>query len=526
MATVKETKGKVFRAAQFEDPDIKGDKVAMSETDIENSAAKKDISVIDIEAIKKLLNSDNIIEDYNKYCDESAKRIAALSNDKSTQFMRVLRELNSEAALLKLIRDSGYQEFTNKEELIKYIQLKIDMYNSIINAYINMLEHNYKALKISEAECNKMVKKLKSGKEVGKTADKILDLLEKNKKLWSVSWGADFTKLGGGKVFMNLKENVWDISGNARSIYNMSTQWDVVILCHGTDITPGRSLTQEEKEFVEKYKNLARKANSNKLSKEDIKKFEDEFTEADKKILSKYKNIDKLLARYDINFNNYSSRYYSESGLKKGLYIKDRLLGELKKNWGFASPLTTPYGTFRDVNECLRACIEHGEKSIKIMACNPGHYEIAPDIRKMKDIKIDYQYYSVLMENSETVLDEAIDLKSIVDKTKSFLNDFKERSSKIFKSIFQNKFVDIKLPFISIKDNKAKIEDKQIKSGSELARAYESSNNSIMKEITNAQNSIKLLEEAKEILKSHTTMKANQESVNQLLIEANQLLDL
>ena len=77
----KETAGKLFNSAQIEydGPLAPSSKAALSETDIENSAANRDISVIDIEALKKLLNSDNIIEDYKKYCDESAERIAKLT---------------------------------------------------------------------------------------------------------------------------------------------------------------------------------------------------------------------------------------------------------------------------------------------------------------------------------------------------------------------------------------------------------------------------------------------------------------
>lgn len=494
----KSTKGKIFRNVQFEDS--KYDRVAISETDIENCTAKKDISIIDIDSIKKLLNSDNIIEDYNKYCDESAKRIANLDNSKSTNFVKILKEMNSDAALLRLIRESGYTEFTDKEELIKYINIKINMYNSVINSYIKMIEHNYKALKISEEESKKIINNLKSGKDISKTSDKIIELLEKNKSKWKTSWGADFRKFGAGKVFMNLNENVWDIVGNARSLYNMSTQWDVVILCHGTDITPGRSLTNEEKEFVEKYRKLAIKLNKDNLSKEDIENLEKEFTDSDKKILAKYKNINKLLDRYDINFKDYSNRYIRNNTFRACLYVKDILLGEVKKNWGFAKPLYTPYGTFRDVNECIRACIENGDKSIKIMACNPGHYELASDIKAMKNIKIDYQYYSVLIENSYISLTESVDMEN---KISNLLNKIKQKSSKIFNNILHPniKFSNFKLPFISIKNKKPNIENKNIKTSQDLTKAYEMANDSIINEILLTQKNIDILQKAKELLK-------------------------
>lgn len=496
----KETAGKVFRSAQIEYPGG-SDRVALSETDIENAAAKKDISVIDIEALKKLLNSDNIIEDYKKYCDESAKRIANLDTKKSMQFMRVLQEINSEKVLIDIIRSSGYKEFIDKEELLKYIQLKIDMYNKLIDTYIKMLDHNYKALKISTSQYKKMVSDLKSGKNIEKTSDKIMMYLDKNKNLWEKEWGADFTRFHGGKVFINLKENVWDISGNARCLYNMSTKWDIVILCHGTNLSPGKSLSKEEQEFVDKYIKLAIKYNKANLSKEDLEELKDKFSESDKRIIAKYsKDLDKLVDRYDINMNPY--RYHGSHGFKTCLYLKDRLTGELKKAWGFAQPLKTPFGTFRDVNECLRACISNGAKSIKIMACNPGGYEIANDIRKMSDVKVDYQYYSVLMENieDENILTESIDLKKILNKVKNYLDKFKSDSRKIFESLIDKFKKPIKLPFIKIKNNKPEIEDKSTTNKSDLIKDYNDANSSIEKQIFTMQDNIDRLNRAKELL--------------------------
>ena len=502
----KQTAGKVFDSAQIEyDGPMSTSKAALSETDIENSAANRDISVIDIEALKKLLNSDNIIEDYEKYCDESAKRIAKLDYEKSMQFMRCLKDLNSEKALIELVRSSGYQKFIDKEELLKYIQLKIDMYNKLINTYIEMLDHNYKALKISTKQYNKMVSDLKSGKNVGAVADTILSKLNENKHLWERKWGADFTKFNGGKVFMNLKENIWNISGNARSLYNLSTKWDIIILCHGTDLTPGKSLTKEEQEFVNKYKSLASKYGKDKLSKKELEELKEEFSDEDKKIIEKYsKNLNKLIDRYDVNMDPY--RYFGMYGFKTCLYIKDRLTGELKRGWGFAQPLETPFGTFRDVNECLRACISNGAKSIKVLSCNPGGYEIANDIKKMTDVTVNYQNYSVLIEGSSyidddyDVLTEAIDLKKLVSKVKGFLTKFKSNSEKVFSAMSDKFNKPVKLPFIEVKNNKPNVSSESATSKSDLMRKYNEANSSIEKQISTMQNNIDNLNKARELL--------------------------
>ena len=74
------------------------------------------------------------------------------------QFLKCLQDVNSETSLIKLLRESGYEEFIDKEELIKYINLKIEIYYTMINAYIKMLDHNYKALKISTSQYKKMKK--------------------------------------------------------------------------------------------------------------------------------------------------------------------------------------------------------------------------------------------------------------------------------------------------------------------------------------------------------------------------------
>lgn len=496
------SKALIFRVPQFEEQGAR--RLALSDSDVEETSAHKDLSIVDIESLKKLLKSDDIIKDYNKYCDESAKRISQQDSQKMLLFIKLLRDVNSEESLERLIRESGYHDFDDPQELREYIEKRIETYNKMLESYKEMLEHNYKALKISTDSYKKLSKSLNvdTGKKLSKSLDTIMDKLEKNRRLWERSWGCDFTKLNGGKVFMNPKENVWEWAHNIRTLYNHSLKFDVILLCHGTNLTPGKHLSDEEIRFIEKYEKLSEKY-SKKLSKKELEDLKKEMTEEDRKIVEKYsKNLNKLLDQYDVMMNPY--RYYNNYGFKLFLYVKDRLKGNLKKNWGFAQPLTTEYGTFRDVNECIRACIANGNKRIQVMACNPGHYQIADDIKKMTDVRVSYQRYCVLTEsydefNGET-LTEGISLKSIKEKVGNFLKSFKEKSKKILSVI--NPKDKLNMVIINIKNKRASLTKLSSVKGDEVIKTYETANNEICDKIEELQINIKKLQIAKSLINS------------------------
>ena len=131
-----------------------------------------------------------------------------------------------------------------------------------------------------------------------------------------------------------------------------------------------------------------------------VQELEDSLTQDEKAILKKYSDK-KLMRYYKVQSGELERYYYNDF-----LYIRDRIRGDLRKQWGFGSPLKTPYGVFRDVNEFCRECVRRGHKKIKIMSCNPGHYKIAKDLLNMKDIDIDYQVYSIFVESTADAMYE------------------------------------------------------------------------------------------------------------------------
>lgn len=400
---VKNNKGHIFNPRNMDDMD---ELASLSERDIEESVAKRSVSIIDRNGLEKILKADDIIGEYNKYCDESAKRIVNLEKYDQTYIINALRNEMSDEVLVSEIRKYGYKNFSEDEkEMLKlFIEEKLILYDNLINSYIKILDHNYKTLKINVDEYEKMSKELRMGKNINDNTNTIIATLERNRHIWERPWGADFTKFGGGKVFINTTENMTDFDFDAKSLFNTSLRYDVTIICHGTDYGPSMILTEDELRFMKKYKSLLIKYNKAKFTPDELVEMTNELDENDLKILKRYsKDLKKLEKAYDIttdvDFSMYAFSQYPPE-FRKCIIVMDILNGTLRKRWCFGRQLKTPYGDFKDVNDCLRACISHGNKKINILSCNPGHYELDDDILAMKDIIINYQYFSVWIESA------------------------------------------------------------------------------------------------------------------------------
>ena len=230
-------------------------------------------------------------------------------------------------------------------------------------------------------------------------SSRIYNKLNARSKDWKRNWGADFKAFGGGLVFMNPDENIWEYSRNVETLFNLAQTYDIVVYCHGTNVTPGHHLSEAEYSLAEKIDKMMQTKETKKVSVA-VQELEDSLTQDEKAILKKYSDK-KLMRYYKVQSGELERYYYNDF-----LYIRDRIRGDLRKQWGFGSPLKTPYGVFRDVNEFCRECVRRGHKKIKIMSCNPGHYKIAKDLLNMKDIDIDYQVYSIFVESTADAMYE------------------------------------------------------------------------------------------------------------------------
>lgn len=368
----------------------------VSESDMENSAAHKDLSVINFDEINKVIHADNKESTWAEYRKGAAKRIWNCSV--SVLYVKYLKDRNTETTFIKFISEHGFPVLKGAEEIVNYMNDKLKLFKGIVGRYKDELDNNYTKYGLTKAEAIKLLKDIKNDK-FAHISSRIYNKLNARSKDWKRNWGADFKAFGGGLVFMNPDENIWEYSRNVETLFNLAQTYDIVVYCHGTNITPGHHLSEAEYSLAEKIDKMMQTKETKKVSVA-VQELEDSLTQDEKAILKKYSDK-KLMRYYKVQSGELERYYYNDF-----LYIRDRIRGDLRKQWGFGSPLKTPYGVFRDVNEFCRECVRRGHKKIKIMSCNPGHYKIAKDLLNMKDIDIDYQVYSIFVESTADAMYE------------------------------------------------------------------------------------------------------------------------
>lgn len=368
----------------------------VSESDMENSAAHKDLSVINFDEINKVIHADNKESTWAEYRKGAAKRIWNCSV--SVLYVKYLKDRNTETTFIKFISEHGFPILKGAEEIVNYMNDKLKLFKGIVDRYKDELDNNYTKYGLNKAEAIKLLKDIKNDK-FAHISSRIYNKLNARSKEWKRNWGADFKAFGGGLVFMNPDENIWEYSRNVETLFNLAQTYDIVVYCHGTNVTPGHHLSEAEYSLAEKIDKMMQSKETKKVSVA-VKELEDSLTQDEKEILKKYSDK-KLMRYYKVQSGELDRYYYNDF-----LYIRDRIRGDLRKQWGFGSPLKTPYGVFRDVNEFCRECVRRGHKKIKIMSCNPGHYKIAKDLLNMKDIDIDYQVYSIFVESTADAMYE------------------------------------------------------------------------------------------------------------------------
>lgn len=368
----------------------------VSESDMENSAAHKDLSVINFDEINKVIHADNKESTWAEYRKGAAKRIWNCSV--SVLYVKYLKDRNTETTFIKFISEHGFPVLKGAEEIVNYMNDKLKLFKGIVGRYKDELDNNYTKYGLTKAEAIKLLKDIKNDK-FAHISSRIYNKLNARSKDWKRNWGADFKAFGGGLVFMNPDENIWEYSRNVETLFNLAQTYDIVVYCHGTNVTPGHHLSEAEYSLAEKIDKMMQTKETKKVSVA-VQELEDSLTQDEKAILKKYSDK-KLMRYYKVQSGELDRYYYNDF-----LYIRDRIRGDLRKQWGFGSPLKTPYGVFRDVNEFCRECVRRGHKKIKIMSCNPGHYKIAKDLLNMKDIDIDYQVYSIFVESTADAMYE------------------------------------------------------------------------------------------------------------------------
>lgn len=334
--------------------------------DINDSKMKSRIESFDQEKAKLILESNNIVKEYNEWVEFNVDEImynaknyrADIDAGGSVEFdiMRDIRIMIneykiSEDKVRNYIKGTYFYQTDNPENIKLLLKLRIKYCQKITNMLTAMLQKNAKLLDLYDFEVNTLIKQLESGDkgEVRQAMHEIRETILANSGKFIKDGGKliDLTPLGFGKI----------------------------VLTPGTDIV---SYVTELK--ADKYGYRA-----NNL----------------------YQAFDELLQKameYDIIVNCHgNSRKGAIDYKDKELLDKTNQTYSDTKRWT-CQPIKPPGGGyFDDVNSLVRFLIKSGYKKIMICSCNPGHHKLADDIQQTKGVIINHSDWSNLIESSSII---------------------------------------------------------------------------------------------------------------------------
>lgn len=346
--------------------------------DIEDSKLNSRIESLDKEAMQYILESDNIVEEYNEWIDFKVSNIIRKAKNNKLELGSGSIELMiqdicddlmtkynmSEGDIHKYIKNTYFYTTDNPNNIKLLIKLRIKYCEKITNLLTRMLQNNYKLLGIYNFEVESLIQDIENGSTDKKRVaiNKIKDKIYANlPKFYKNDNCLDLTSLGFGKIFF----------------------------AHAAS-----------KDLLSEYLN-ARYNNASYDAKE-------------------YKNsnvfgaIDELLQKsmiYDAIINCHGTSYVD---VAPGSY----------KEWRM-QPVQIEGFRFNDMEAAVEFLISKGYKKILIASCNPGHYKLPDNLVNQKGIVINYSDNDNLMENTE--FDLPIDqIDSILAEANKYIEELEE----------------------------------------------------------------------------------------------------
>lgn len=351
--------------------------------DIVDSKMKSRIETFDTKKAQLILESENIVKEYNKWINAEIDEI--LKYDRETtqigntgeadicakNIAYVMKTFNiPKEDIKKYIKGTFFFESDNPEEIKSLLTCRINYCNKIARLLSDMLRKNYQILGIDEYIVDSFLQTNKDNPAA--IASEIRNLIVQNKNKFITNNGecVDLTSLGFGKIFFSKGDdftNTFSRVANSSltivpaykdrdnasqaidSFLQKSTEFDAIIVCHG--------MSSNDK----KYQKL--------LDKQD----------------KALKKINKL-------------------GLEKAPYStvidrdKVKLSGNNKERWMMQPIRSDKSDYFVDMNNFLRQLIKEGYKKVLIASCNPGSHKVDKDITDT--IQVLYSDYSNLIENA------------------------------------------------------------------------------------------------------------------------------
>ena len=291
--------------------DVQGNKVAAATVDgqkyasnstgkggVLDSVAQNHIKDLDLEKEKAILESEDIIKEYQLYLNGEIEKAEKQYGDESTsqiekrmvEEIQYLRTFGIDEQKIKAMAIEEYYGGKNlpdsmsdaeKSKAIKSIlKLRINYVNKITSLLSRMLQTNYKVLGLSEKQAQEYISALSSGKnDATKAAADVLQLIKNNgdKFLTNNGQSVDLTSLGFGVILGPSKGYELGFMGtdftNKDAMLNLiqsAMRYDVVVVAHGED-----AQTLDDKESKRVINDL-KQADSNIHDKHDqtLREFE------------------------------------------------------------------------------------------------------------------------------------------------------------------------------------------------------------------------------------------------------------
>jgi len=377
------------------------EKISINSKGALSSRDERTIEDLDKNKLKLIIESNNIVEEYNEYLnlefDKLDKRKTNLSGfDYNIKLgIESLRELGvKENDIRKVVLDTFFEVSDDPKVIKKFLQLRINYNTKIVNLLQKMLRNNYQILGISNEEAEKLNKNLKDDKSSAKSIIEIKQLILNNKSKFIKSGKVDLRELGFGVAYITQKD-LREITEfvTLDKLIQILMRYDCMVIGHGSGIngeSAGKynNLSNTRNTIEDKHNDLVTKYNDlyDEYKKEKQKNPDFGKTERGKMILSKIKDLDSKSDRTSALLNNNVD------------HLKD-VINNAKYTWGI-QPISTEHGgTFDDMNSLVRELIKEGNKSIYIMSCNPGHYQLDPELRNVKGVHIRMSINNMLSED-------------------------------------------------------------------------------------------------------------------------------
>ena len=352
--------------------------------DINDSKIKSRIESFDKEKAKYILESKNIVEEYNIWINAEVDRMMdpnVIHPSQGTgEFLgKQLAYAMETAGLSKqeiknYLIGTFYYTTDDPEKIKKMLTLRLEYNNKITSILQKMIQLNYKLLGYTEKEMEQLSSNLKSEDNKSNTAAlEIKRRIYQNKSKFLTNGGecVDLTSLGFGKIFITKGKDFLGLNSNYAGdndnnelqaidgLLQKAMKYDAIVMCHGFSANSAE------------YRVLQ------KRSKENI--------EASKKLGASQAQLDRM-QKYDFDGKTIA---------------KDNKESILKKRWAMQPIRSDKSDYYTDMNSFIARLIKEGYRKILIAACNPGSHKLDSKLLATPGVKILYSDYSNLIEGYE-----------------------------------------------------------------------------------------------------------------------------